>query len=200
MATDTRAPGRPRTFDEDAVLDRVTALFWEKGYGDTSVADLVEATGVHKPSLYRTFGSKEEIFATVVRRYLTGQSQLLADRVAEADSGVDGIHEFLAQLRDDMINGPAQQGCMLVATSTELCGSTPSFDGFGRIHREVLRDVIRPLVARAGGTEAVIEGRANVFAVWLLGLNITTRGAATPDEIDAAVDAMRTVVDSWVSE
>ncbi|MGB5523380.1 MAG: helix-turn-helix domain-containing protein, partial [Polyangiales bacterium] len=54
-----RSRGRPRLFDEGAVLDELTALFWRKGYSQTSMADLVDASGVHKSSLYSTFGTKE---------------------------------------------------------------------------------------------------------------------------------------------
>ncbi|MFT7502022.1 MAG: hypothetical protein ACI91Q_000825, partial [Gammaproteobacteria bacterium] len=42
--TSSRRPrGRPRLFDEEAVLDQLTALFWDKGYSQTSVSDLVGA-------------------------------------------------------------------------------------------------------------------------------------------------------------
>ena len=37
---------RPRKFDPDQVLDRSMREFWGRGYRDTSVDDLVEATGV----------------------------------------------------------------------------------------------------------------------------------------------------------
>ena len=63
-----RSRGRPRLFDEEAVLDELTGLFWEKGYAQTSMADLVHASGVHKSSLYSTFGSKEELFSKIPPR------------------------------------------------------------------------------------------------------------------------------------
>ncbi len=44
--------------------------FWEHGYRDTSVDDLVEATGVRPGSLYNAFpGGKRELFLRALDRY-----------------------------------------------------------------------------------------------------------------------------------
>ena len=46
---------RPRQFDPEEVLDRSMHVFWKRGYHDTSVDDLVNATGVRPGSLYDAF-------------------------------------------------------------------------------------------------------------------------------------------------
>ncbi len=43
--------GRPRSFDDDAVIDRAMEVFWTHGYANTSPAQLAQATGVAKGSL-----------------------------------------------------------------------------------------------------------------------------------------------------
>src|SRR5947209_12692603 len=61
---------RPRQFDPVHVLDRSMQEFWEHGYRDTSVDDLVEATGVRPGSLYNAFqGGKRELFLGSLERY-----------------------------------------------------------------------------------------------------------------------------------
>ena len=47
-------------------------VFWEKGYEGTSMADLTEAMGITKPSLYAAFGNKEELFRKAFDRYVNG--------------------------------------------------------------------------------------------------------------------------------
>lgn len=162
-----------------------------------SVADLVEATGVHKPSLYRTFGTKDELFAAVLRRYVTARMTALADRVESTAPGTEGIQQFLAAVRDDLVDGFARRGCLLVASSSELHGTTPGFEDFGAVYRQAILEVLRPLVAKAGGSPTVVAQRTNVLATWLLGLDVTTRGGASTRELDEAVDSMGHLVDDW---
>jgi AcrR family transcriptional regulator len=66
------AMGRPREFDADKALDLALQVFWRKGYEGASMADLTEAMGITKPSLYAAFGNKEELFRKTLDRYVDG--------------------------------------------------------------------------------------------------------------------------------
>ena len=61
--------GRPREFDADDALQTALELFWRKGYEGTSINDLTDGMGITKPSLYGTFGNKEELFRMALQRY-----------------------------------------------------------------------------------------------------------------------------------
>ena len=65
----TPAVGRPRAFDEEAVLDRAAEVFWRHGYDGASLSALTTAMGINKPSLYAAFGSKEQLFRRAFERY-----------------------------------------------------------------------------------------------------------------------------------
>jgi AcrR family transcriptional regulator len=58
--------GRPRSFDEARAVGAAAAVFRRGGYAAASVDDLVEATGVHRGSLYNVFGSKHGLFLRVL--------------------------------------------------------------------------------------------------------------------------------------
>ncbi|MCS5717581.1 TetR/AcrR family transcriptional regulator [Herbiconiux sp. CPCC 205763] len=60
---------RPRAFDESQALRAALLAFWEYGYEETTLAVLMQATGLNKTSLYRTFGNKEELFERAVALY-----------------------------------------------------------------------------------------------------------------------------------
>ena len=64
-----RGPGRPRKFDPDDVLDKVIDVFWELGYDASDTETLSRRAGLTKPSLYNTFGSKEDLFIAALNRY-----------------------------------------------------------------------------------------------------------------------------------
>jgi AcrR family transcriptional regulator len=199
--TNTPTRGRPRHFDEETVLDDLTALFWQKGYSQTTVADLVETSGVHKPSLYRTFGTKNELFATILRRYLTNRMDAMESLIESVGPGIEGIHTFLEQLKSNAAPSTNQPGCLLANSSSELCGTTPGFEQFGLEYRNALRQRIRVLInqADAEGTtnDDLIDQRTELFVNFLLGLNVTARGGADDTETGRIIDAMHTTVDTW---
>ena len=61
--------GRPKQFDDDEVLARAMQVFWRKGYDATSLDDLVEAMGIPRQSLYRTFTDKHTLFLRALEYY-----------------------------------------------------------------------------------------------------------------------------------
>ncbi|MFS8200825.1 TetR/AcrR family transcriptional regulator [Streptomyces sp. CWNU-52B] len=93
--------GRPRAFDTDQAVTTAAAVFATHGYEGTSVDDLVTATGIHRGSLYKVFGSKRSLHLTVLRshldheihptaaaiRTLTDPEQALAAAIASYDNG-----------------------------------------------------------------------------------------------------------------
>ena len=84
--------GRPREFCTDKALAAALRVFWSKGYEGASMADLTEAMGITKPSLYAAFGNKEALFAKALDLYeaeklaytRTALDQPTARQVAEA--------------------------------------------------------------------------------------------------------------------
>lgn len=65
-------PGRPRSFDPEAALEKAMRVFWSKGYEGASLADLTRAMGINRPSLYAAFGNKEALFRKAMDRYGSG--------------------------------------------------------------------------------------------------------------------------------
>ena len=62
--------GRPRSFDEEVAVTRAGSLFAELGYEGTGVDDLVRHLGIHRGSLYSTFGSKRALYLRVLRAHV----------------------------------------------------------------------------------------------------------------------------------
>jgi AcrR family transcriptional regulator len=62
--------GRTINFDREKTLKVITDLFLKNGYQGTSLSDLVSETGLNKPSLYNSFGNKDEMFLLALESYL----------------------------------------------------------------------------------------------------------------------------------
>ncbi|WP_176594558.1 TetR/AcrR family transcriptional regulator [Sphingobium sp. EM0848] len=61
--------GRPREFDPEEALSAALTVFWRRGYEGASMAELTEAMGITKPSLYACFGNKESLFRKALDLY-----------------------------------------------------------------------------------------------------------------------------------
>ena len=114
--------GRPRSFDDHEVVERAMETFWTYGYAGTSPAQLAEAVGIGKGSLYNAFGSKRDLFDRSLRRY----DQLGGALAEEHLNGPGTTHEcvgaFLRFLVDMDVQQPVRRGCLAVNTAVELAG------------------------------------------------------------------------------
>ncbi len=199
-ASSEKTVGRPRLFNEDAVLDELVSLFWRQGYAQTSMSDIVGASGVHKPSLYRTFGTKEELFATVLRRYLSERETMLAELIAASRPGIDGVHDFLDKIEADALTDAGQYGCLFVNASIELRGSSPGFEHFADEYRQIMRRHLRSLVERVRpATDDVVDQRTDLLFTLILGFRVTVRSSTGTDEARRAMAAMHAAVETWQS-
>jgi TetR/AcrR family transcriptional regulator, transcriptional repressor for nem operon len=91
--------GRPREFDEDQVVHRAVAMFAQRSYDGTSIDDLVNHLGVHRGSLYKTFGNKRGLYLTALRRHIDHDVTALATAVA-AGADADEVRQVLADGHD----------------------------------------------------------------------------------------------------
>ena len=89
--------GRPRAFDEAQVVAAAVTLFAGRAYDGISVDDLVTHLGVHRNSLYKTFGSKRGLYLAALRWYLEHQVRPLLRQVAASPDPAQALYDqFLA--------------------------------------------------------------------------------------------------------
>lgn len=112
---------RHKEFDPENCLDRVMHLFWEKGYQDTSMADLVQRSDVQRYGLYETFGDKQELFQRALDWYL---STVISQRLATLESkdsepSLTEIKIFFEQFIDYLDHPSSSLGCLICNTAVE---------------------------------------------------------------------------------
>jgi TetR/AcrR family transcriptional repressor of nem operon len=87
--------GRPRGFDEEEVVRAAVTLFARRSYDGTSVDDLVTNLGVHRGSLYKTFGSKRGLYLRALHRHIDHDVAALAQTIA-AGGSAEEVRRVLA--------------------------------------------------------------------------------------------------------
>ena len=89
------AKGRPREFDETAVLDAAIDVFREHGFEGSSAAMLVQAMGIGRQSLYGSFGDKWQLYCAALRRYVNAEAQAHRLALRSVARAADGIKAML---------------------------------------------------------------------------------------------------------
>src|SRR6185369_3427893 len=93
----------PAPSTRDRLVHTAMKLFWEKGYGSTSVADVLHAAGVNSGSLYHFFPGKQDLLLAVLDAYREGiGAMLLAPAWERVDDPIDRIFALLARYRQGM--------------------------------------------------------------------------------------------------
>src|ERR1700720_2464784 len=111
--TDNPKMGRPRGFDTTAALDAAMRVFWEKGYEGATLADLTDAMGINRSSLYASFGDKEALFRIAIARYAEGPAAYLKKALQEPP--VRAVEEALLRGALELLTDPSHpRGCLSV--------------------------------------------------------------------------------------
>ncbi|MFF4621778.1 TetR/AcrR family transcriptional regulator [Nonomuraea jabiensis] len=194
--------GRPRAFDKDEALERALLLFWSRGYGATSVQDLVDALALERGSLYGAFGDKRQFYLAAVQLYWdTYERELVA--ALEAGPVLPALREVLAnpaRAQEYASDVGVPQGCMIGNTTAELVPQdSEAREIVARSHArfiQVVADALRR--AQAGGEvtqTATPEAQAQLLLFTVQGLSLVSRAgldtSAALAAVDALIDALR---------
>lgn len=135
---------RSKEFEEKKVLDKAMRLFWEQGYEKTSMTELVEHMGIHRRSLYDTFGDKHNLFLKAMDRFEDKISAALAGGVKRSKTASEALQFIFGFMIDGDEDSPA--GCLMVNSAVELAArdvevdnkSTKAFTTAEQLLREII--------------------------------------------------------------
>ena len=190
---------RPREFDTDDALDAARDTFWRLGYEATTLADLTDAMGISRPSLYNAFGDKEALFLTVLGRYEQAYAPMLAALEAEPD-GRRAVREALVGVARGLADPETPGGCLRVGHTARTGNHEPVLaEALGRAHRDFEAAFeARLRRAQADGQLAADEDAA-VLAAFFAGTISAMSVRARIDRDEAALAGMaQRAMRAWV--
>ncbi|MGA2420636.1 MAG: TetR/AcrR family transcriptional regulator, partial [Candidatus Acidiferrum sp.] len=142
-----RTPGRPLGFDPERALDKALKVFWERGYEGASLTDLTEAMGIKRPSLYATFGNKEQLFRKVLDRYTAEATGYFKEALREPKARA--AMEKLLMSAAEALQQPGQpQGCLMVQGALVCGAESEAVRGELQVRRAAAEGQIRERLAR----------------------------------------------------
>ena len=186
--------GRPRAFDRDTALLAAMRTFWTQGYEGTSVQDLATAMGVNKPSLYATFGCKEEIFREAVELYDRVEGKATSQSLKKAGTAREAVESMLRSNARAYVVEEGPRGCMIVLSSLLGAPENESVRAFLADNRLQGEATLRERLAQgmAEGDLAVsadLDQLAAFYTTVLEGLSIQARDGASIEKLNIIIDA-----------
>jgi len=190
---------RPRQFDPESVLDRSMHKSWERGYHETSIDDLVEATGVRPGSLYNAFhGGKHELFMGSLERYSRLVVPQKLGALESAGACVADVRAYFDGLVSDLMSPAGRMGCLMVNSAMELAAEDTEVSRVVRDHIARLeRNATRALrnSKRRGEIPKHIKPAAKATQLMATAMGLMVVGKTNPGR-----PVLETIVDGAFAE
>jgi AcrR family transcriptional regulator len=158
--------GRVKLYVREELLDKAIAVFWEKGFGSTTLQDLEKATGVNKSGIYAEFRDKEDLFMASLERYLALRQG--REILNKHPLGWKNIERFLREAQT-CPNG--QRGCYAVNSMRDLAGLPGKARKMIEDSYQVLREGIQANI-RTAQPEANAKALGELILTFFSGLCI----------------------------
>jgi TetR/AcrR family transcriptional regulator, transcriptional repressor for nem operon len=168
--------------------------FWRRGYRDTSVGDLVEATGVQPGSLYNAFpGGKHELFLGTLERYSNLVVPAKLGALEGPDASLPELRAYFDGLVQDLLSPEGRMGCLMVNSIVELSARDSEVAKVTRAHMARLeRAAARALrnAQRRGEVSDDLDPDATATALMATSTGLIVIGKTSPGK-----QVLQTIVD-----
>ncbi|NUW41181.1 TetR/AcrR family transcriptional regulator [Nonomuraea rhodomycinica] len=188
--------GRPRGFDEATVVRSAAELFSTRSYDGISMDDLVTHLGVHRNSLYKTFGSKRGLYQAALRWSLEHHVAPLVDRVAGAGDLAEALRVAVGEPAAEaglnlLLMAAVERAPVDPEVADQLAPVLAAFDQAARAAAGRHAEHDGGGGGRGGGGEDGGEdGVALALTATILGLRLRARAGASGANIDQAGAAL----------
>ena len=178
---------RVKEFDETEVLDQALELFRARGFKHTSFADLVEALGVSRQSLYDTYGDKQALYQTALKRYLDRGLEMMRRKLEDTAP----IRELLTDLFDGIIEGQCANdspGCLMVNSMVEMSPHDADTRALAQTHARELEGLFTSRLSAAQRKGEIAKSKdpvalARYFYHTILGLAVASRALGAKENL-----------------
>ena len=123
----------------DRIIFAAMTLFAEKGYGSTSVADILRLAEANAGSLYHAFPTKQDVLVAVLDLYRAGIGPMLLEPAwSGVEDPIERVFALLAGYRRALYSTDCLYGCPIGSLALELHEPDPpvrealagNFDGW----------------------------------------------------------------------
>ncbi len=196
---------REREFDEAEAINKATALFWRKGYSNTSVEELVMETGVSRYGLYGLYGDKHGLFIAALDHYCDRQVGDFLRNLEAPDARLAEVRKFFVVLAEFARLPAASKGCLVVNSAVEFGGGDKAIAERLARHFERVENAFCAALLRAKQAgELLPKAEPRALALYLSGIVqaalIQLRGGAEAAKIEVFLSTALSLLNHETNE
>ncbi|MDB5677693.1 TetR/AcrR family transcriptional regulator [Sphingomonas bacterium] len=183
-----KSRGRPRGFDPADALKAASERFRTRGYAGTSLDDLVDATGLARPSLYAAFGDKRALYLAALDRTIDRVGRGF-DNLAALDLPIrETLTLMFGNAIDGYLTGEAgPSGCIMISTSAASAVDDEAVRERLAAFLAVEDQRVEALLAARGDPDA--RAHAVLVTAVIHSLSVRARAGAPREELDVIAKA-----------
>lgn len=117
---------RPREFDEQEALVKAVDVFWDLGYENASLPDILDGMGLTRGSLYKAFKDKKHLFLMTLEKYNEIAVQPAVEMLTDTTipDGLDRIEALYGVITSSVRAGDTR-GCLMCVTASGAGSDDP---------------------------------------------------------------------------
>ena len=177
----------------DRIVQAAMELFWRKGYGSTSIADILETAKVNSGSLYYFFKGKQELLVAVLEAYRDGIGPMLLEPAwGEIEDPIEKVFALLGTYRQLLVETDCFYGCPIGSLALELHEPDPEVRELIAANFKAWTDAVRESLELAGlGQATDAQALAELVLTVMEGAVMQTRTYRDIAHYDRAVGQLR---------
>ena len=186
------------------IVEAAMELFWLKGFGSTSIADILSRSQVNSGSLYYFFPGKQDVLLAVLEAYRDGIGPMLLEPAwAGVEDPIDKLFALLAGYRRAIVDTDCEYGCPIGSLALELHEPDPPVRALIAANFDAWIDAVEKCLGKAAGR---FPQGTDLRAVAELALNVMEGGvmqARTYRDVayfDRSVAQLRSCLDALMQQ
>ncbi|NQE64403.1 TetR/AcrR family transcriptional regulator [Caulobacter sp. RHG1] len=158
-------PYAPAPRAAERIFDTARELFYREGIRAVGVDEIVTRAGVTKPSLYRSYKSKDELVAAVLREVETGfWARFEAAEILHPDDPKAQMVAYFCGLAERS-GGGDYRGCNLSNAIVEYPDREHAGRQVAQVHKQALRERLHAKAAEMGASDPKALGDAMMLLI-----------------------------------
>lgn len=185
--------GRPREFELDDAVRKAMGVFWDRGYHDASLPDLLEGMELSRGSFYKAFVDKRGVYLRALDVYIEDAIRKVGEILHSNPSPKAAIREAFSRQIEESSGTQGLRGCFVVLSAVEMLPNDDEVSArISRLFRR-LQDLYAAAIIRAqalGEIDPGLDERtlARFLVCQIQGMRVLGKAGADRDHTRAMVD------------